>query len=146
MSDLNITELWFKRAVPTPTAKNMDTQLGCHFEEFGEMLECISFGKDDDIREWLLERIKSVAIHLKCGAITHTVTDRKELLDALCDQIVTATGVGHMHSLKVAEGMNRVNASNFSKFDTNGMPIFDANGKIAKNKDTYKPADLEGLY
>jgi hypothetical protein len=51
-----------------------------------------------------------------------------------------------MAGMNVPEALNRVNTSNFSKFDANGFPIFDENGKIAKNLATYKKADLEGLY
>jgi predicted HAD superfamily Cof-like phosphohydrolase len=150
MSDLTITQLWFQRAVPTPSDKNRDVQMGCHLEEVVEMLETLNvFSAEGNGAEMLQEAkraLHELAEGLKKGVLTHLVADRKELLDALCDQQVTATGVGHMHGLNVPEGLNRVNASNFSKFDTDGMPIFDENGKIAKNKATYFKADLEGLY
>ena len=29
---------WFQKAVPAPSDKNRAVQLGCHFEEVGEML------------------------------------------------------------------------------------------------------------
>ena len=148
MSDLTITELWFKRAVPKPTKKNFHVQHGCHAEEFGEMLEQL-VGTDATSENFIREiefQIKRLATALKTGQIEITIKDRKEYLDALCDQIVTATGCGHTAAVKVPEGLARVNTSNFSKFDENGMPIFDENGKIAKNMATYKKADFTGLY
>lgn len=150
MSDIASVELWFKRAVPNPTAKNEDVQMGCHLEEVVEMLENISlFSADGSGAEQLQaarESLFQIAEGLKRGTLRHVVTDRKELLDAICDQMVTGTGVAHMHGMNAAEGLTRVNASNWSKFDEHGQPIFDANGKIAKNPATYFKCDLEGLY
>jgi predicted HAD superfamily Cof-like phosphohydrolase len=145
---LDITALWFKRAVPTPTDDNLQTQLGCHAEEFGEMLENLKGqgGIDERMIRNLEEEVKLVARALKTKNIRVSISDRKEFLDSLADQIVTATGCGHMAGMDVPEALNRVNTSNFSKFDANGFPIFDENGKIAKNKDTYRKADLTGLY
>lgn len=150
MSDIASVELWFKRAVPTPTDKNRDVQLGCHLEEVVEMLACISvFSGTAEGMETLnkaSDALHVLAEGLKKGTLTHSVNDRKEMLDAICDQLVTGTGVAHMHRMNAAEGLTRVNASNWSKFDENGQPIFDANGKIAKNQATYFKCDLEGLY
>ena len=150
MSDIASVELWFKRAVPKPTDKNKDVQIGCHLEEVVEMLDCISvFAADGSGNEQLQAakaQLHELAEGLKKGTLLHAVNDRKEFLDAICDQLVTATGVAHMHSMNASEGLTRVNASNWSKFDENGQPIFDENGKISKNKSTYFKCDLEGLY
>lgn len=145
---LDITELWFKRAVPTPTDDNLQTQIGVHFEEFGEMVETLKGqgGVDEHMIRHLEEEVKLVARALKTKNIRVCIADRKEFLDATTDQIVTATGCAHMAGMNQSEALNRVNTSNFSKFDTNGFPIFDENGKIAKNLATYKKVDLTGLY
>lgn len=145
---LDITELWFKRAVPAPTDDNLQVQVGCHAEEFGEMLEALTGvdGLDERMIRNLEAEVKLVAKALKTKNIRVQIANRKDFLDSLADQIVTATGCGHMADMNVPEALNRVNSSNFSKFDENGYPIFDENGKVAKNKATYKPADLEGLY
>ena len=47
--------------------------------------------------------------------------------------------------MKTAEGIAAVNRSNYSKFDKNGYPIFNEQGKVMKGPD-YSPPDLEGLY
>jgi hypothetical protein len=145
---LDITELWFKRAVPTPTDDNLQVQLGCHFEEIGEQIETLKGqgGIDEHMIRNLETEVKLIAKALKTKNIRVFISDRKEFLDSVADQIVTATGCGHMAGMNVPEALNRVNTSNFSKFDANGFPIFDENGKIAKNLATYKKADLEGLY
>lgn len=145
---LDITALWFKRAVPAPTDNNLQVQVGCHFEEVGEQLAAMRGvgGVAEIMRRCLQEDIKIFARALKTGNIAMEIADRKEFLDGCLDQIVTATGCGHMAGMDIPEGLNRVNTSNFSKFDSNGFPIFDENGKIAKNKDTYHKPDLEGLY
>lgn len=145
---LDITELWFKRAVPTPTDDNLQVQLGVHLEEVAELIETLKgqSGLDEHMIRNLEAEVKVVAKALKTRNIRVYITDRKEFLDAAVDQIVTATGCGHMAGMNVPEGLNRVNTSNFSKFDTNGLPIFDENGKIAKNLATYKKPDLTGLY
>lgn len=145
---LDITALWFKRAVPTPTDDNLQVQLGVHLEEVGELIEILKGqgGLDEHMIRNLEAEVKVVAKALKTKNIRVYIADRKEFLDAMVDQIVTATGCCHMAGMNVPEGLNRVNTSNFSKFDSNGFPIFDENGKIAKNLATYKKPDLTGLY
>ena len=66
--------------------------------------------------------------------------DEVQLLDALCDQIVTAIGVGYMAGFDMAGALQEVIRSNASKFE-NGKPLFDENGKIRKGKD-YTPPEL----
>lgn len=117
MSDLSITAHWFRRAVSKPTEKNQQVQLGCHFEEVAEMGRAL-VGDDDKSAALLaaaVEAIHNLAEALKKGEAKLVVTDRKELLDACADQIVTTVGVGHMLNLNVPEGLARVNSSNFSK-------------------------------
>jgi len=41
--------------------------------------------------------------------------------------------------------VRRVNHSNWSKFDTDGKPLYDKNGKVLKGPN-YAPPDLGGLY
>jgi predicted HAD superfamily Cof-like phosphohydrolase len=140
----DLIEMWHKRARPTPTKKDFNVQLGCHFEEIAEMMDTITCS---DTAEWaMLKRdVNLMAKRLKAGAVDVHVEFRKDFLDSLADQIVTATGAGHCAGMQITEAVRRVNSSNWSKYDTNGKPIFDANGKIMKGPD-YKEPDLEGLY
>lgn len=122
---------WFEQAVPAPTEKNKAVQLGVHFEEVGEMFKAI--GEDNTAAN--LDRI---GMAFKTQLVELKEPDRLELLDSLCDQIVTAVGVAHMHGLNITGGLAEVNRSNYSKF-VDGKPEFDANGKIAKPASYSKP-------
>ena len=136
---------WFKKAVPEPNHKNIHTQIGVHFEEVAEMLLALS--GDDEQTEVLLHNAylttHLLAEHLKSnvGALNLDMSNqaRVELLDALCDQIVTATGVGHMMNMRLPAALEEVNASNYSKF-VNGEPIFNENKKIMKGPSYFKPS------
>lgn len=64
--------------------------------------------------------------------------DRAELLDALCDQIVTATGIGTFFGMNVPGALSEVNHSNYSKF-VDGNPIFNENQKVMKGPDYTPP-------
>lgn len=134
---------WFKKAVPNPTAKNLRVQLGCHLEEVSEMFEAINveFKNPYVVNMWkhLGGCIYQMGEDLMVGRAFISGIDAPELLDALCDQQVTGVGVAHMLGMDIELGMQKVNASNWSKFDADGNPIFDANGKIKKGPDYFQP-------
>lgn len=137
-------ELWHRRARPNPTDENFNVQLGCHFEEIVEMLSVVNTTHADALVR-ARTALSWLADNLKNGNASAYITDRKEFLDSLADQIVTSVGVGHCAGMKTAEAVSAVNRSNYSKFDKNGYPIFNDSGKIAKGPD-YAPPNLEGLY
>lgn len=139
---MNINEIlkWFKKAVPEPKIENACTQLGCHFEECGEMATVTG---DMDIKS----DCESAAYHYKTNnknylsdveLIAQDEESKIELLDSLCDQIVTAVGVAHMLGMDIEGALDEVNRSNWSKFE-NGSPVFDENGKIKKGASYFKP-------
>lgn len=130
---------WFVQAVPEPTDKNRSVQVGCHLEEVAEMAG--AFGE-----AFLARTIDGTAgIYKTAGTIVidDQGIDRKELLDSLADQIVTAVGVAHMFNLDIIGGLAEVNRSNWSKF-VDGKPVFNEHGKIAKGPD-YTPPDLNAF-
>ena len=135
---MNINEIlkWFKKAVPEPTEKTQMVQIGCHFEEFSEMLVSIGFYKRSDT----VRAVDEIANHFKAGKVANFSGDinKIELLDSLCDQIVTAVGVAHMLGMDIEGALDEVNRSNWSKFE-NGSPVFDENGKIKKGASYFKP-------
>lgn len=143
-------EMWHRRARPEPTAKDFNVQLGCHFEEIAEMVRELRVLKHGSL--YVLPEVKTlhdallvVSNELKTGGMSLEIRDRKEFLDSLADQIVTTVGVGHCAGMKTSEAVTAVNSSNWSKYDVNGQPLFDANGKIAKGANYHKPV-LEGMY
>lgn len=148
MKDTHIlqdTKEWMETAIPFPAVKNIHTQLGVHFEEIAEMLECITpYDKDTavmivDLRQSLID----FSDHLKASkrAVILLEEDRQDYLDSLCDQIVTAVGCAHNSKLDIIGAMKEVNRSNYSKFDENGKPIFNQDRKIIKGPN-YVKADL----
>lgn len=139
-NQLEVTKEWFEKAVPHPNKKHVCVQLGVHFEEISEMLQSLSLVKTAEVMSGLGDFYKTQALDLEGLTI-----DRKELLDSLCDQIVTAIGVAHMFGLDITSAVAEVNRSNYSKFDSDGKPIFNANGKITKGPNYSKP-DLTGMF
>ena len=141
----NIT-LWHKRARPEPTHKEFNVQLGCHIEEFIEMMDAL--GIEWDYNKHLRDAVNTlsdVADSLKSGEwVVHDV-NRKEMLDALADQVVTAVGVAHCAKMDMVAACQEVNDSNWSKFNYKGFPEFDDNGKIKKGE-RYRKPNLEGMF
>lgn len=130
---------WFKAAKPEPTEKDKSTQIGCHFEEVSEMLQALSCIKEqvDDVSQ---EFYSSDAIDKDIDGKVMELPEnwQIELLDSICDQIVTAIGVGYMMGFDMVGALDEVNKSNWSKFK-DGVPAFDENGKIAKADGYFKP-------
>ena len=137
-------ELWHRRARPEPTATDFNVQLGCHFEEIEEMMRSIV---TDDEEVWQEVRLQIYVLSklLKLNELKARVDDHKEFLDSIADQVVTGIGAAYCAGMKGAAACDRVNTSNWSKFDENGQPIRDANGKITKGPN-YQPPVLDGLY
>ena len=138
----NIT-LWHKRARPEPTEKDFDVQLGCHIEEFVEMLDSLTIRAEGFDKA--IDALEDVANGLKAGTLTVSSVDRAELLDSLADQIVTAVGVGHCAKMDMNAAVQEVNDSNWSKFNYKGFPEFDENGKVKKGE-RYRKPNLKGMY
>lgn len=143
---------WFETAKPeeTRTIRDIQVQVGVHFEEVHEMLEEIS-GLNEET-EYLLSKAKTamamLATHFKTDPNVIFVIDEprhQNFLDSLCDQVVTAIGVGQYMLYKIVPAITEVDSSNWSKFidDEHGTPrcVKDANGKIAKGPKYFK-ADL----
>lgn len=132
---------WFAKAVPKPAEKNAQTQIGCHFEEVAEMLA--TFGSTDHLTDVALKTAVQALNGLsklvkEKGQLFLRPGRQEELLDALCDQIVTSVGVAHMLRYDITGALEEVNASNWSKF-AEGSPIFDENKKILKGPDYFQP-------
>ena len=132
---------WFKAAKPEPTVKDAWVQIGCHYEEVAEMADALW---DEEV----LESAENAADNYKDyteDCFIHFLEDLSEsqrikLLDAICDQIVTAVGVAYMMGMDIEGALAEVNRSNWSKFE-GGVPVFNEQGKIAKGAE-YTPPEL----
>lgn len=133
---------WLETAFPNPTAKDQATQIGVHLEEVTEFMEAIGSSKTATIL------VQEVSDNFKQSPdiyqdedgnqITLSEDFKEQMLDALCDQIVTATSVAHSMGFDIVGAIKEVNASNWSKFE-DGKPLYDANGKVIKGKNYFKP-------
>lgn len=134
---------WFQQARPRPTQKDIMVQTGVHFEEIGEMLEEMQGQCPSSIRLLREARvaINKLASALKSNSIKYMVKSDLAFLDSLADQYVAGVGVGHAFGYDMPEAYDEVNRSNWSKFDEQGNPVFQANGKIAKHQN-YTPPNL----
>lgn len=138
--------LWHERARPEPTPRDFDVQLGCHIEEFSEMITALELNwNDNEELGYAMDILDEFADKLKSGAKSMSAVNRKELLDALADQIVTAVGVGVCAKMDMKAAVQEVNASNWSKFNYKGYPEFNEHGKVKKGAN-YRQPNLEGMY
>lgn len=132
---------WFEVAIPEPTIEQACIQIGCHYEECGEMARTLA----DDQAAHELERIASLYkqenYHYLSAIYDIDEEGKACLLDDLCDQIVTAIGVAHMLGMDIEGALKEINDSNHSKFE-HGKAVFDENGKITKGVN-YKRPNLE---
>jgi len=134
------TLTWFKKAVPEPSKQNIQVQLGVHFEEVVEMLYEIHTNDETTLVHLLKARqaMSDLAMLLKKNNATISVPNRVAMLDAICDQLVTATGSAYMMGMDPIAGLDEVNRSNWSKF-VDGEPVFNSDMKITKGPEYTKP-------
>lgn len=70
--------------------------------------------------------------------------DVTETFDAIVDMMYVLAGFGVHMGLPLDAGWAEVHASNMSKLDEDGEPIFREDGKVLKSEQYFAP-DLEGL-
>ena len=127
------TYTWFQKARPEVSDQDRASQLGVHMEEFVEMLDALTGDKNAIPALFDARRaLHKLAEGVKNGSLKLEVLNQDLFLDSLCDQIVTATGVGYTNRFDMVGAMTEVNRSNFSKFDVDGNPIRNEHGKIMK--------------
>ena len=130
---------WFKAAKPNPSTIDVCVQIGCHYEEVSEMSAVLFDDVGYALATTALKYQRNHRWYI--GAIEELSADaRVELLDSLCDQIVTAVGVAYMLGMDIEGALAEVNRSNWSKFK-GGVPVFNKQGKIAKGVE-YTPPEL----
>ena len=138
------TTHWFELAHGDTRVTKITVQVGVHFEEVSEMVSALQ-SRDPTTKALLAnahDALKDLADRLKNNSKTVFIYPENHdlLLDSLCDQAVTLTGVAYDFGYKFPQALREVNRSNFSKF-VNGAPVFDENGKIKKGPD-YTPPNL----
>lgn len=137
---------WFKKAVPHPTTQNIHTQIGVNFEETGEMIAALQpagavFQNREEL-SFVGQVVDFASRQMKNSGgdfIELEDVNRVELLDAICDQIVTAIGIAVFLGMDIEGALKEVADSNDSKFDSEGNPIFNEARKIMKGPNYFKP-------
>ena len=132
---------WFEIAKPEPTNQDLLKQIAFHCEGFAEMLDAIQCN-------YLAEQVRTLQTHImyltdnaEQADIFISTCDKLALLDALCDQVVTATGVAVLAGMDFEPALAEVNRSNYTKFNADGTPYIKPDGKIGKNPETYRTWD-----
>ena len=65
--------------------------------------------------------------------------DLLEVADALTDILYVTYGAGHAFGIDLDRCFEEVQASNMSKLDENGKPIYNEAGKVMKGPKYFKP-------
>ena len=135
----SITDIrnWFKAAKPEPTHDDVIAQVACHLEEVDEFIDSMDIHPFTEYLEEVRSNCKKIRDKgLSDKSIENS--DHLEMLDALADQIVTATGVAYMMGFDIEGALKEVIRSNNSKM-VDGKFEFDANGKIMKPSSFSEP-------
>lgn len=115
--------------------QNVSVQIGCHIEEFCELLRCLRTASDGYAKlidrtvadlEWFAVKLKKREQHVYIP-----VHLRADALDALCDAEVTGNGVAHLSGMNKDAADQAVLASNDAKL-VDGQPVILEGGKIGK--------------
>jgi hypothetical protein len=147
MTNYQRTANWLEACGKEPSEANLSVQIGCHLEEFVELLLTIRTDKDGYAR--LLERcigdLGWFATKLKRGEsmahIPHRL--RVDALDALCDCEVTGNGIAYLAGFSKDAADLEVLRSNESKL-VDGKAVILEGGKIGKPP-SYSPPDLKSF-
>ncbi|MDO4706259.1 MAG: nucleoside triphosphate pyrophosphohydrolase family protein [Comamonadaceae bacterium] len=115
---------WQQRACPKPDERSRSVAVGVHLEEIAEMLWGLSLNRQGDYIEAVADSFKR---HSSGATDVLATYDRRALLDALCDQIVTAVGIAHRFGFDIQGALAEVARSNWSKC-VDGQFQYDANG------------------
>ena len=91
----------------------------------------------------LMQEISSICLDLSRGK-TPPIERRANLLKELCDLQYVISGMAVALGLPLQVAFNRVHASNMSKLDNEGNPVYREDGKVMKGPN-YRPPNLEDL-
>lgn len=131
---------WGNTARPVRTDQHVICQLGVHIEEGDEMLDALT----RDSGAWKLTALANACkLASESEAAEYIAAiDHKLMLDALCDQVVTALNAGNFLGYDMLGALAEVDESNWSKFE-DGEPVFKpGTTKIGKGKH-YREPNLE---
>lgn len=129
---------WFATAKPEPTNADVAAQFAFFIEEVAEVFDAT---KDIDVADYLRMVKQDYLTLAKSDYLEETLNnwDKVGLLDGLCDTAVTVNGVATYLGMDFPGALEHISQSNWSKFDHEGKPILDDDGKITKGPNYFKP-------
>ncbi|MDA9084599.1 nucleoside triphosphate pyrophosphohydrolase family protein [Candidatus Pelagibacter sp.] len=105
-------------------------------ETFGQEVKSQPSFSTDKINKLRFDLIKEELEELKVALENK---DLLEVADALTDILYVTYGAGHAFGVDLDKCFEEVQASNMSKLDKNGKPIYNENGKVMKGPGYFKP-------
>ncbi len=141
VNELQETKAWFEQAIPEPDIKTACIQIGCAYEETGELALTLGDEPMDAVVNDAAASYKNCHQDVVAHLSKLDKYQKIQMLDDIVDEIVTRVGIAHNMGFDILGALAEVNRSNFSKFE-GGKPVFDKNGKITKGKH-YTPPQLD---
>jgi len=92
----------------------------------------------------ILEEAKELSEAVEIASYDPTVDNKAEIIKEVCDVLYTVIGLMVSFDVDWREAFERVHASNMSKLDDDGNPVYREDGKVIKGPN-YKPCDLRDL-
>ncbi len=112
------------------------SKVGIFMKTFGQDVKNKPSFSTDKINKLRIDLIKEELDELN-EAMKHK--DLLEVADALTDILYVTYGAGHAFGIDLDKCFNEVQNSNMSKLDSNGKPIYNADGKVMKGPNYFKP-------
>lgn len=147
MTNYERTAAWLMACGKEPTTANLSVQIGCHIEEFIELLGTLDFASPNDqkIVSAVMAELNYVSKNLKTrtSLARIRIDQREQALDALCDGEVTGNGVAFLAAFdKISADEAVLNANDAKLVD--GKPVILEGGKIGK-PEGWTPPDLSAF-
>lgn len=128
--------------------EHFGVQLGCHIEEFTELLACLTVAATPDVIEEIEHiggGLVALAEAFKAGLPVRVPEQRRiEFLDALCDGEVTGNGLAFLARMDKEGADAAVLDSNDSKLCEDGRVVLLEGGKIGKGPN-YRAPELSAF-
>lgn len=131
---------WGSTAKPNPTTQDEICQLGVHIEEGNEMIDALT----RDSGAWKLTALANACKQADPQSAEDYIAeiDHEGMLDALCDQIVTAAISASFLGYDILSALAEVDESNWSKFE-DGKPVYKPGTQKIGKGIHYKPPKLK---
>ena len=117
--------------------------VGDFMEAFGQLVEPEPIIPDDMIVDLRVDLIAEEFLELREAIVNEDIV---EIADALTDLLYVVYGAGHAFGIDLDECFLEVHASNMSKLDNDGQPIYREDGKVLKSDNYFKPNLASVLY